>query len=160
MNEQEAALRAAIVVEAWSWVGTPYVDNGMIKGPRGGTDCAMLLVGVYGSLGFVPKEFDPRPYPSDWHVHRNEEKYMNYVRSFADEVPGPPLRMPLPGDLVMFKVGRVFAHGAIIVAWPNVIHAVGADRVLPEDISTNTTGKRALWRLDKTFFKVRSFAVG
>ena len=27
------------------------------------------------------------------------------------------------GDLVIFKVGRVFSHGAIVVAWPQIIHS-------------------------------------
>ena len=154
MNEDET--RAAIVREAQSWIGTPYISNACIKGPRGGTDCAMLLVGVYGNLDLIPKEFDPRPYPPQWHVHRNEEKYMNIVRSFAGEVAEPPGRKPLPGDVVMFKIGRVFAHGAIVVDWPHVVHAVSEDHVLPEDISKNTTGKRALWLMPKTFFSLWS----
>lgn len=158
MNEQE--MRRRVVDEAESWVGTPYVSNGLIKGRRGGTDCAMILVGVYGNVGLIPKEYDPRPYPAEWHVHRNEEKYMEQVLRWAMEVPGPPEREPLPADLVMFKVGRVFAHAAIIVKWPNVIHAVGGDKVGHADISKDVTGKRALWMIPKTFFTPRSWSVG
>lgn len=160
MDEQERTMREKIVAEAESWIGTPYISNAVVKGRRGGTDCAMLLIGVYGNLGFVPKEFDPRPYAPDWHVHKNEEKYMEYVKRFADEVPGPPERMPLPGDLVMFHIGRVFAHGAIITNWPNAIHAVAEDHVLPIDISKNTTGKRALARVPQKFFSPRSINLG
>jgi cell wall-associated NlpC family hydrolase len=144
----EAEGRAAIVMEAMTWIGTPYVSNAMVKGRRGGTDCAMLLVGVYGNVGLVPKGFDPRPYPPQWHVHKSEEKYMNYVLSFAKEIQGPPK----PGDVVMFKIGQVHAHGAIVTQWPNVIHAIGNSSVLPDDVSKNTTGKRALWLVPKRFF--------
>jgi cell wall-associated NlpC family hydrolase len=146
MTEEEA--RKAIVAEAKTWVGTPYISNGLVKGPRGGTDCAMLLIGVYGNVGLIPKEFDPRPYPPQWHVHRNEEKYLTYVLGFVKEIEGPPK----PGDLAMFKVGLVFAHGAIVTDWPNVIHALGNDQVVPEDISKSTIGKRALARVPQRFF--------
>src|SRR5579859_2059882 len=108
------ALRQKVVDEALSWIGTPYRSNGMIKGRRGGTDCAMFPLAVYAECGYIPKEFDPRPYPPQWHVHQNEEMYMKYVRSFSREVPGPPDREPLPADFVMFKIGKLFAHGAIV----------------------------------------------
>jgi cell wall-associated NlpC family hydrolase len=148
--ENEEELRAKIVSEARSWLLTPYISNGMVKGRRGGTDCAMFLVGVYRNVGLIPKEFDPRPYPPQWHVHRNEEKYLGYVTQFAKEVAGPPERMPKPGDFVMFKIGLAFAHGAIILAWPLVIHAIGNAAVVEEDVSKNTTGKRAPWQICST----------
>jgi cell wall-associated NlpC family hydrolase len=144
--------RRAVVVEAKSWVGTPYVSNGLVKGRRGGTDCAMLLVGVYANVDLIPSDFDPRPYPPQWHIHRSEEKYANGMLQFASEVAGPPERRPLPGDLAMFKVGHVFAHGAIVIDWPFVVHAIGGSCVVLDDISKNTTGKRALWMVPKRFF--------
>lgn len=152
MSNSEAEIRARVVAEAKTWIGTPYVSNGMVKGKRGGTDCAMLLVGVYANTGIISKDFDPRPYPPQWHVHRNEERYMNYVLQFATEIPPPPERMPLPGDLVMFKLGLAFAHAAIITDWPFVIHALGDSIVTADDISKATTGKRALWTAPKHFF--------
>jgi cell wall-associated NlpC family hydrolase len=152
MDENE--VRAKIVEEANSWIGTPYISNGLVKGRRGGTDCAMFLVGVYAALDLIPKEYDPRPYPAQWHLHRNEEKYMEAILSFVKEVEGPPKRKPLPGDLVMFKLGRVFSHGAIIIDWPNIIHAIGNDKVLPEDLSKSITGKRALAVVPQRFFSL------
>ena len=152
----ENAARAAIVAEAKTWIGTPYLSNGMIKGRRGGVDCAMFPLAVYAEAGFIPKEFDPRPYSPQWHVHRNEETYVSYVLHFAKEVAAPPERMPLPADFVMFKIGRVSAHGAIVIAWPNVIHAVGNDRVIVDDISKQMIGKRALWTVPKRFFSLWS----
>lgn len=153
----EAEIRTAIVIEAESWTGTPYISNGMVKGRRGGVDCGMLPVAVYANMGFIPKEFDPRPYAPDWHVHRNEEKYMEYILRFAREVTGPPERMPKPGDFILFKMGRVFAHGAIILKWPTILHAVGNDHVWPQDISRNTVGKRALANVEQKFFIPKAF---
>ena len=149
-------MRQQVVSEALSWVGTPYVSNGMIKGKRGGTDCAMYPLAVYSACGYIPKEFDPRPYSPSWHLHQNVEMYMEHVRSFSKEVAGPPGREPLPGDFVMFRIGKLFAHGAIITKWPMIVHAIGGVSVLPEDVSKNTTGKRALWLMDKTFFTLWS----
>ena len=77
--------------------------------------------------------------------------------ALPNEVKGPPERMPLAGDFVMFKIGHLFAHGAIVVAWPTVIHAVGGAMVVPEDVSKNTTGKRALWLVPKHFFIPKGF---
>lgn len=151
-------VRQGIVSEALTWVGTPYLSNAMVKGKKGGTDCAMLLLGVYANVGLVTKEYDPRPYPPQWHLHQNVEKYMQAVLRFAVEVPGPPEREPLPGDVVMFKLGHVHSHGGIIIAWPNIIHAVGNVAVIREDLSKSTTGKRAFWPAEKRFFCVRSLA--
>ena len=152
MTEQE--IRAAVVVEAKSWIGTPYRSNALVKGRRGGTDCAMILIGVYRNVGLLPMDYDPRPYPEQWHLHRNEEKYLTEILKFAKPVAAPPERMPLPGDVVMFRMGRLLAHAAIVVDWPIVIHANGNGGVMPDDISKNTTGKRALWPAEKSFFSI------
>ena len=150
MVEEEA--RSAIVSEALTWVGTPYHSNAMVK--KGGTDCVMLLVAVYQKLGLIPSDVDPRPYPPEWHIHQRDDLYMKGIVKYSHEVRGPPERAPKPGDLVMFQVGRLFAHGAIIIAWPNVVHARSGNMVQLEDISKNTIGKRALWLLPKRFFSI------
>lgn len=113
--------RAAVVAEAATWLRTPYHHMGRIKG--GGTDCLMLLAEVYeaaGVIGHVEIAF----YPPDWHLHRGAERYLDGLTQYAREIPNdadhPP---PLPGDAVLFKFGRCFAHGAIVIAWPRLIHA-------------------------------------
>ena len=148
----ELAYRAALATEALEWVGTPYISNGAVKGKLGGTDCAMLLVAIYQNVGLITKDFDPRPYPPQWHVHQSEERYMNHMLSFAHPVAGPPERVPLSGDIVMFRQGRVFSHGAIVIAWPNVVHAVGNAQVCRQDLSRSTIGKLAYWTMEKRFF--------
>jgi cell wall-associated NlpC family hydrolase len=145
-----SVMRPRIVAEALSWVGTPYKSNAMVKGPGGGTDCAMLLAAVYGELGLLPEYHDPRPYAPYWHVHRQEELYMQVVLKYAHEIQG----LPLPGDVVMFQIGRLYAHGAIVIQWPLVVHAVGNSCVVPEDISKSTVGKRALAVVPKRYFSL------
>jgi cell wall-associated NlpC family hydrolase len=38
---------------------------------------------------------------------------------FAREVPG----FPEPGDIVLFRVGRLYSHSGIVIAWPLIVHA-------------------------------------
>lgn len=115
-ENQEDLERRRVVEEARSWLGTPYVSNGAVKGA--GVDCGMLLVRVYVDAGLIA-DFDPRPYPAQWALHQSAERYLEIVKSYAHEIPGPPL----PGDLALFRFGKCWAHGAIVTDWPNLIHA-------------------------------------
>ena len=80
-------LRQRIVEEARSWLGTPYHHQAMVKGA--GVDCAMILVAVYRAVGLIPAGFDPRPYPQDWHLHRDAERYLGNITRFCHEVETP-----------------------------------------------------------------------
>lgn len=117
-------LRVAIVQEAYEWLGTPYVHNGDVKGPRGAADCAMLLVRVFQTVArafdvpLLPLDFDPRPYPRWWHVHQNEALYMAGMERFAQRVDHPGM-----GDIAMYKFGKHAAHSAIVVSDELIIHA-------------------------------------
>jgi len=108
--------RQRVVAEAETWLRTPYHHMGRIK--DGGTDCLMLLVEVYeatGVIGHVKVPF----YPPDWNLHRDAERYLRGLMRYAREIDGPPQR----GDVAVFRFGRCFAHGAIVIAWPLLIHA-------------------------------------
>jgi cell wall-associated NlpC family hydrolase len=113
MTEEEQ--RAAVIAEAKTWLRTPYHHRAHVKG--GGVDCAYLLIEVYHACGLIPS-IDPGEYPPDWMMHREEERYLGWVKKFAHEV-----ETPRPGDIALYHVGRCFAHGAIVVDWPTIIHA-------------------------------------
>ncbi len=89
---------------------------GRIKGS--GTDCLMLLAEVYEAAGVIP-HVDVPFYPPDWNLHRDAERYLQGLMRYAREIGGPPQS----GDVAVFKFGRCFAHGAIVVSWPRLIHA-------------------------------------
>lgn len=108
--------REQVVAEAETWLRTPYHHMGRVK--AGGTDCLMLLAEVYHAMGVIPP-VDVPFYPPDWNLHRNAERYLQGVMRYAREIEGPPQR----GDVAVFKFGRCFAHGAIVVSWPRLIHA-------------------------------------
>ena len=113
--------RQAIIVEAMSWCGTPYRHMGDIKGI--GVDCAMLLIRVYGALGFVPSDYDPRPYSPEWYFHRTEELYLAGMEKYSHRV-----ECPQPGDIAVYRFGKTASHGAIIVDNQCVVHAHRPDR--------------------------------
>ncbi|BAE50584.1 C40 family peptidase [Paramagnetospirillum magneticum] len=109
--------RMRVVVEAEGWFGTPYHHNQRLKGA--GVDCAQFPAAVYFNAGLI-SEVPKFEYSPQWHINQKEERYLAVVRLYADDIEGPPL----PGDFVIYKVGHCHAHGAIVVAWPRVIHAV------------------------------------
>jgi NlpC/P60 family putative phage cell wall peptidase len=108
-----------IVAEAQRWIGTPYRHSADVFGV--GVDCAMLLVRVFCDLELIPM-FDPRPYATDWHLHRSEEKYLGGVMRYAVKVDEPQ-----PGDVALFKFGRCLSHGGIVDAVSPEITMIHAD---------------------------------
>lgn len=122
----EADERAKVVEVAKSFVRTPYHHRGMLKGV--GVDCATLLVLVYREAGIVPVE-DPAAYAPQWYMHHSEEKYLAEIEKYAHRIPAPTG----PGDVVVFKIGRAYAHGGIITEWPNIVHAISEAKMVIED---------------------------
>ncbi|HEU5231963.1 MAG TPA: NlpC/P60 family protein [Terriglobales bacterium] len=104
---------------ARSWLGTPYHHMGRIKGV--GVDCAMFPLEVYREAGLIG-DIEIPFYPPDWHLHRSEEIYLKIVQQRALELRGHA--PPEPGDFVLYQFGRTWSHGAIVVDWPVIIHAV------------------------------------
>jgi cell wall-associated NlpC family hydrolase len=129
--------RAAIVAEAESWLKTPFHDNARVKGS--GADCAMFPLDVYSKiLGIVAP---PIPkYVQQWNLHRGEEVYLNYVlQCGAIEIPEAEVQ---PGDFVLWRIGRCWSHGAIITAWPKIIHALNPRGVVRDDVSRDANLSR------------------
>lgn len=128
MNSTEYNQRSAVLEQAATWLGTPYHHAAFVRGA--GIDCAFFLICVYHDAGLTPW-IDPRPYPPDWHLHRDAERYLGWVEQYARELGAN--EVPKPGDIVTVKVGRCFSHGAIVVAWPKVIHALWKECVMYDD---------------------------
>lgn len=132
MTQAEVDARATVVAEARDWISTPYHHCSDVK--HVGADCAMLMVRVYGDLGLIEK-FDPRPYPTDWHLHRDDERYLKLLLERSVDVASP-----LPGDVVLFKYGRSYSHGGIVTRPTplTIVHAfMPAKMVIEEDVTRN-----------------------
>jgi cell wall-associated NlpC family hydrolase len=114
--------RQAVVDAAMGWLKTPWHHHARVKGA--GVDCAQYPIAVYAEAGHI-EEFDTGDYPPDWMLHRSEERFLEFVQRYAEQVDAP-----LPGDLVVYLVGRCFSHGAIVLDWPHIIHASNRDRMV------------------------------
>lgn len=123
-----AAAREAVCRIARSWLGTPYHHMGRIKGV--GVDCAMFPLEVYREARLIAEIAIPF-YPPDWHLHRSEEIYLKIVQQRASELLSH--EAPKPGDFVLYQFGRTWSHGAIVLDWPLIIHAVVQHGVILSD---------------------------
>jgi NlpC/P60 family putative phage cell wall peptidase len=121
--------REAVVAAARAWIGTPYHHAADIKGV--GVDCAMLLVRVYVDLGLV-EAFEPRPYTRDWFLHRDEERFMGHLFARAREIRQADAK---PGDVILFKIGRCYAHGGIVTKTGplTIVHAFAPAKAVLEE---------------------------
>ena len=129
--------RQLVCDEARSWLRTPYHDHGRVKGA--GADCALFPLEVYKTVLGIAAPPIPR-YQMQWHLHRSEEMYLGYVRALgALEIPQEQAQ---PGDFVLWRIGRVYSHGAILVDWPRVIHAVNPRGVVLADVAIDATLSR------------------
>lgn len=113
--------RKLVVDETFKWLGTPYHPNARVLGA--GVDCATLLAEVYPTaLGWEPITLPH--YSSQWHLHHSEEMYLAAVDKVVGVYGGGEVpNVTGPGDVVVWKIGRTFSHGAIVIKWPCVIHA-------------------------------------
>ncbi len=118
-HRTESEQRADVIAEARTWLGTPWQHQAAIKGDA--VDCAMFLISVFQRAGVIGA-FDPRPYPRSWFVHQGEERFLNSMVSHFGCIEVPPDEA-VPGDIVMYKIGRCYAHGSILVEPQLVIHS-------------------------------------
>lgn len=128
--------RAEVVRLAGEWLGTPYHHQGRVKGA--GVDCATLLCEVYEAAGVIP-HVDPTPYPQDWHMHRDAERYLGWVEQYGREVVEPDV-----GDVIIWRFGRCFSHGAIYIGDGMIIHSYIGQGVRYERVDAEVFRGRAV----------------
>lgn len=123
----ELEQRDIIVKEAMSWLGTPYHHMAMSKGV--GVDCAMILIGIYKNCGLIDDIKLPY-YSSQWHLHRDEEKYLDTIKHYLK-----PTLNPKRGDVALFRFGRTVSHSAVVIDYPLVVHAYNRVGVILDDMN-------------------------
>jgi cell wall-associated NlpC family hydrolase len=101
---------------------------GRVKGA--GVDCAMFPLEVYREAGLIA-DLDVPYYPQDWMLHRSDEVYLSIVQKLASELRS--LEAAQPGDFVLYHFGRTWSHGAIVLDWPLIIHAIVQHGVILSD---------------------------
>ena len=105
-------LRARIVAEARTWIGTPYVHQASLKGA--GCDCLGLVRGVWREvMGSEPET--PPPYSRDWAERAGRETLREAAERHLLQIDVSEAR---EGDVVLFAFDRnaPAKHCAILTA--------------------------------------------
>ena len=127
--------REAVIEEALTWLTTPWHHAAGVKGA--GVDCVNLLAEVYTAVGLMERPIIPY-YPQDIMMHRNKETCLCEIEKYTHEVDEP-----MPGDIVLWKFGRIQSHAGIIIDWPTVIHSYKqCGMVTLDDATKGALGQR------------------
>lgn len=143
--EREQRERRMVVTEALSWLGTPYHLNAKVKGA--GVDCGTFLTSCFANVGLI-EEVELGHFKPDFHLHRGIEVYAGWLRKYCRPVHGA---CPMPGDILLYRFGRILSHGALVIEWPQIIHAyVDIGVVLADaerdEIATRQEAVFSFWR--------------
>lgn len=126
-----------IVEEARTWLGTPFLPHAQVKGS--GVDCAHLAKAIYSVVNEKAAGVRLPRYTMDGGDHLAEP----YIEKFIHEAGFVKCDgVPLPGDLVTFKLGRISYHMGVMVTDLTFIHAIRGFGVIESRIDDSTYSKR------------------
>jgi cell wall-associated NlpC family hydrolase len=118
-----------IACAAREWLGTPHVNGAKAKGR--GVDCGMLLIAALEDSGTVAKDsIRITPYSNEWHLHRAEEWFLRYVKTYCRQV-----EEMQEGDFLLYQFGRCVSHGGVYLGGGKIAHAVVGQGVILSDLS-------------------------
>jgi len=130
------ATREQIIAEARTWIGTPWVHQGRLKGV--GCDCIGVGLCVPRALGIFPPDFDVTGYS------RNPDPQMlvGYLRRYMD-----PTDTPTGADLLLVRSHRLPQHIQMLTFDGTVIHAIDRIRGVREHrLDTQRYPIASAWR--------------
>lgn len=90
-------MRGRILAEAASWLGTPYRNQGALKGV--GCDCLGLVRGIWTAVYGVEPDRPP-PYSGDWAEAGGQDLLLEAAHRHCRE---RPVAEAEPGDLILFR---------------------------------------------------------
>lgn len=119
--------RFAVVLEARTWIGTPWKHQGRLKGVA--VDCIGLVGGVAIALGLSGA--------AEWAANPN---FHNYGRQPDPELLCKgcellldPIDVAEPGDVLVMRFVREPQHFALMSGYAHVIHAYAQARKVVEN---------------------------
>lgn len=112
-------IRRAVLSEAQSWIGTPYLHQASLKGA--GTDCLGLLRGIWRALYGHEPEALPY-YKPDWAERGGEETLFHAACRHLVPLQNNTRR---PGDVILFRFAPhcPAKHCAVLARPGRMIHA-------------------------------------
>lgn len=116
------AFRDRIVLEALTWLGTPYRHQASLRGV--GCDCLGLVRGVWRVIyGSEPQDIPA--YSSDWAEAAREESMLETARRHMAEIPVSEARA---GDVLLFRwrPHMPAKHCGILTGEDRLVHAYDA----------------------------------
>lgn len=118
--EEILSQRRAVITEALSWIGTPYIHGAQLKGV--GVSCSSFIAAAFNMvLGTNLYVVD---HPEQWFMNSKKQLYLDNlnVQGFV-EVPQSEVHA---GDLVVScAIYEVYCHSGLLLNWPTpptVIH--------------------------------------
>lgn len=131
--------REVVLVEARTWLGTPFHDRADVRGH--GVDCLHLIVRVYQAVGLLGA-IDIPVYSAQWFEHRGKSLFLEGVGEYCHEVTAA-----LPGDIVMYTFGRFPSHGGIVETERALIHAwKPGGFVMRDELASYEHRRHSYWR--------------
>jgi cell wall-associated NlpC family hydrolase len=130
--------REAVVAASRIYLGTPYLHQGRVGGPKGGIDCVGLGVCVAWDVGAKPRSWDIRGY-------RRLPDGVSLMRLLGVHMGQPHVDQDVlqPGDLIVLAWDRFphhvgilgdYAHGGLsLIHANNVTGRVDEQRLVFQD---------------------------
>ena len=137
--------RDALLVEARSWLGTPFRAHGRQK--SFGVDCAGLAYGIYYGIGFLRQQAIPA-YTMDSGQHLETSWAVACIAATGQF---DPIKLPVAyqtGDLLAVRAGRVEHHLGIVTDMGRFIHVMRGGPVSEMTLRDPTWSSRitSVWR--------------
>lgn len=120
---ENAEKRTQLIWEADGWVGTPFRFKAMVKGV--GVDCVHLAAALYIATGFL-ESFKPPRYSLEESMHSGVTKVIDWIELSGRfrQLPAPTPGELMPGDLLLFRIGKVEHHVGVAIGRDYFLHVI------------------------------------
>lgn len=115
-----SAVGEAIAAEALSWVGTPFLWQGRVKGR--GCDCKGLVAGV-AAVCERPEAASVEALAGDYNRIVDAQRLRAGLARLFDRAAADHLA---PGDVLLLRVAHKPQHLGIVVSTSTMVHCYGA----------------------------------
>lgn len=133
-----AALESAIA--GWITPPTPFRENSAVRGPGGGVSCHNLAAELYFESGFIARRVVPHGRARAM-IHREPEELLAQIDTFFGAqlaALDPATESPLPGDLIVIRVGRILLHLGVVTTGGQFVHVFRQTGVMLSPLNDST----------------------